>query len=213
MGFTQPLGLLALLAVPVVLYLHLFRRRFEPRKVSALFLFAADALPASAGRTKTRLLNTVSLWCELIAATALALWLGGFYVGAPEAEQHLVVVLDDSASMQATGPLGDTREQAQGFVEGAIRALPSSAEVTVIRTGVRPEVIAGPRARTAGALAALSTWSPGQPVHDPSRAWERRQRERHQRIVCAANCGLPRFNSERVTEGFYDTALNEASDA
>ena len=48
MGFSNPLGLLALLAIPLVLYLHLFRRRFEPRRVSALFLFAADALPAAA---------------------------------------------------------------------------------------------------------------------------------------------------------------------
>ena len=172
MGFSQPLGLLALLAVPLILYLHLFRRRFAPRRVSALFLFAADALPAAAGRTRTRLLKTVSLWSELIAALALALWLGGLHVGAAQAEAHLVLVLDDSASMQGRGPLGDTQEKARAFAQRAIRDLPASAAVTLLRTGRRPEVLAGPRARPAAALAALGTWVPRRPLHDPSRAWE-----------------------------------------
>ena len=39
--FQSPLGLLALLGVPAVVLLHLFRRRFERRPVSALFLWEA----------------------------------------------------------------------------------------------------------------------------------------------------------------------------
>ena len=127
MGFANPLGLLALLAIPAILYLHLFRRRFRERNVSALFLFAADALPTSAGRTRSRLLRTASLWCELLAAFALALWLGGLHFGAPDAERHVVLVLDDSASMNATGPLGDTLEKARAFARRRIEALPLPA--------------------------------------------------------------------------------------
>jgi hypothetical protein len=40
--FAHPLGLLALLALPAVVALHLYRRRFELRRVSALFLWRVD---------------------------------------------------------------------------------------------------------------------------------------------------------------------------
>ena len=100
MTFTTPLGLLGLLAVPAVLFLHLFRRQLRERSVAGLFLFAPELLVASAGRQRTRLLRTASLWLECVAATALGLWLGGLSFGGSEAV-HLVVVLDDSASMSA----------------------------------------------------------------------------------------------------------------
>ena len=53
MTFTAPLGLLALLALPAVLWLHLFRTRLPERRVAALFLFPAQSLIAGAGRTRT----------------------------------------------------------------------------------------------------------------------------------------------------------------
>ena len=60
MTFTAPLGLLALLAVPAVLLLHLFRNKLPQRRIAALFLFPPQALVAGAGRTRTRLLRTPS---------------------------------------------------------------------------------------------------------------------------------------------------------
>ena len=53
--FAYPPGLLALLGVPAVVALHLYRRRFQPQRVSALFLWGlADRTPLS-GRTRERL--------------------------------------------------------------------------------------------------------------------------------------------------------------
>ena len=75
MTLANPLGLLALLAVPAVVLLHTFRRRLQERRVAGLFLFLGDRLVADAGRTRTRLLQTPSLWLECLAAAALALWL------------------------------------------------------------------------------------------------------------------------------------------
>ncbi|MBL9077743.1 MAG: BatA domain-containing protein, partial [Planctomycetes bacterium] len=92
MTFTAPLGLLALLAVPAVLVLHLFRRRLPERRVAGLFLWHGDRLVTTAGRTRTRLLRTPSLWLELLAAVVLAAWLAGLSFGGARA-RHLVVVL------------------------------------------------------------------------------------------------------------------------
>ncbi len=172
MGFTAPLGLLALLGIPAVLILHLYRRRFRERQVAGLFLFAPDALPADAGRTRSRLLRTPSLWLELLAALLLALWLGGFHLGAPPARPHLVVVLDDSASMGARTSSQSVTEAARSWVEERIDELASDdVVVTLVTTGRRPQVLVGPRASRREALEALRAWRPTRPTHDPSTAW------------------------------------------
>ena len=75
--FANPLGLLALLAVPAVVALHLYRRRFEPRPVSALFLWGADDRAPVAGRKREPLRTSVSFWCELLAVALLALAFSG----------------------------------------------------------------------------------------------------------------------------------------
>ncbi|MBL8728111.1 MAG: BatA domain-containing protein [Planctomycetes bacterium] len=164
MTLLQPLGLLALLAVPAIVVLHLFRRQLRQRRAAGLFLFAADRLIADAGRTRTRLLHTPSLWLECLAATLLALWLAGPSFGGARA-RHLVFVLDDSASMQA-----GAQARAAAAVRQQVSALGGGGVVTLLRTGPRPAVLAGPAARPGDALAALAGWRPVQRRHDPGPA-------------------------------------------
>jgi hypothetical protein len=92
-----PLGLLALVALPAVVILHLYRRRLRQRRVAGLFLFRADELTASAGRRRTRLLRSLSLLLELLAALCAALLLSRPSLGLTGQERHVVIVLDDSA--------------------------------------------------------------------------------------------------------------------
>ena len=162
MSFTTPLGLLALLGIPAVVFLHLFRRRFRVRRVAGLFLFAPDALAASAGRTRTRLLKTPSFWLEILAALLIALWLGGLSIGAAERVVHVVVVLDDSASMGAAGAPGRTRKA----LDDLLSELPRNTLGTLITTGARPEIVAGPRAPTALVRSVLDEQAPRRPAHD-----------------------------------------------
>ncbi len=51
MIFATPLGLLALLAIPAIVAIHLFRRRFPVRPVAGLFLWQmAQQTPEGGGR-------------------------------------------------------------------------------------------------------------------------------------------------------------------
>ncbi len=170
MSFATPLGLLALLALPAVLALHLFRRRRAPRRVAGLFLFAPDAQAAAAGRRRDRLQRTASLWLELAAALALALWLGGLTIGSAAQPVHCVVVLDDSASMAAEAGGASWAERARAAVREAVAEQPAGARVTLIRTGPRPAVGLGPRAPLAQLDSALERYDPRQPGHDPGPA-------------------------------------------
>lgn len=170
MSFAAPLGLLALLAVPVVLALHFFRRRLRPRRVAALFLFPREELSAAAGRTRTRLLRSASLAFELAAAVLLALWLAGASCGARAVQRHVVVVLDDSASMGARGAGASVAEKARAAVAEALRSDGGADVATLVLTGPRPEIAFGPRAPADGVGAALAAFAPAKSRHDPAPA-------------------------------------------
>lgn len=167
MSLLSPLGLLALLAVPAILVLHLYRRRPQVRRVSAAFLFATGVPDSDAGRQRMRVRNQASLVLELLAAIAIALWLAEPRFGISADPRTLVLVLDDSASMLALG--GDGRsacDRARGAAVAALDALPDDTRFAVVRSGTRPAVLAGPNATRDEALAALRGWLPRQLGHD-----------------------------------------------
>lgn len=155
-----------MLGVPLVLALHVFRRRFVPREISALFLWQREDRSSPAGRRRQNLMRSPSLWCELLAALALGLALGGpRSCGTPRAE-HLVVVLDSSASMSAKTPTGSLADRARALIAARIQDLPSGSRISLIATGPEPKVLSGPLALPAEALEALKHWDPAIGTHD-----------------------------------------------
>lgn len=166
--FTNPIGLLALLAIPTVLALHWFRRRFRERKVAGLFLFPREALVADAGRTRTTLLRSWSLLLELLAVLVLALVFSGLTCGARDTSKHLVVVLDHSASMGAKGLSRTIVEKAREAVRARMKALGGDARVTLIASGAHPEIVVGPHATQSEAEGYLERFAPQSPSHDIS---------------------------------------------
>jgi len=160
--FLEPLGLLALLAVPAVVALHLFRRRFRPRVVSAVFLWKDPELAPSPGRKIERLRSSASLLLEVAAAALLALAFAGPKLpGAGEAT-HFVAVLDESASMSARRAPGapSAADRARDLVRERVAALPRGSRVTLVASGRRPRCLAGPAAFAAEALERLDASPP-----------------------------------------------------
>ena len=101
MTFAAPLGLLALLAIPAIVAIHLLRRRFPVRPVAGLFLWQAAHDVPDGGRRIDKLPWTISLLLECLAALALALIIAGATLTPSASSEHLVVLLDDSVSMTA----------------------------------------------------------------------------------------------------------------
>ena len=161
MIFTTPLGLLALLAIPAIVAIHLFRRRFPVRAVAGLFLWEmAQRTPEGGGRI-TKLPITASLILECLAALALALILAGARLSSAGVSQHLVVLLDDSASMAAVNAAGESaRDRAVRRVLAAIDRLGPGGRITLIISGERPSVLVGPAALALEAGPALERWRP-----------------------------------------------------
>ena len=169
MIFTAPLGLLALLAIPAIVAIHLFRRRFPPRPVAGLFLWQILRQTPEGGGRIARLPITASLILECLAALALALIIAGARIRPASVNEHLVVLLDDSASMSAVNARGESaRDRAVRRVLAEIERLGSNARVTLVLSGERPSVFVGPAALAVEARSLLENpekWKPEAPHH------------------------------------------------
>jgi len=163
----NPLGLLALLALPAIVALHCFRRRYRARAVTGLFLYGPPPAVVAAGRTPRRLVQAPSLWLELLAALAATWWLCDPHLADRERAAHLVLVLDSSRALQAVATDGVSAEaRARAAAEALIAGLARDDRVTVVASGPAPRLIAGPGARVAAARVALGRWQADQPWHE-----------------------------------------------
>jgi hypothetical protein len=163
----EPAALLALLALPAIVGLHLFRRARERRVVSALFLWDEPEREALAGRRREPLRKNLSLLLELLTAACLALALAGPRGCADDAARHLVFVLDDTASMgQRQGDAPSAAERVRDEIAAELAAAPADTRVTLLASGEPPRVLCGPRASIDSARAALARYTPAA-VHHP----------------------------------------------
>lgn len=131
----QPFGLLALLSLPAIVWMHRHVLRARRREVSSLSLWRAREQVAHEGRVRRRIPDWLLLALELAAALAMTLVLAGFDLQAPSAAQpRVALIIDASASM--AGGLGEARplervRAALGELAGRARGL----RVTLISAG------------------------------------------------------------------------------
>lgn len=175
MHFANPWGLLSLVALPVILVIHLYHRRYPTLMVAGLHLWGVETHTTTAGRTRERLPITRSLLLELLAALVLSLVLSDPRWGDIGKVVHLVVVLDNSASMSSKPPgLSEKsfRDAAVDELEQRVQKLPRGSVVTLLQTGRRPEMLAGPAIEWDEAKRKLAEWQPALPKHDFQATWD-----------------------------------------
>ena len=161
MTFGAPLGLLALLAVPAIIAAYFLRRRQPPRTVSALFLWRTPEQRAEAGPRLQRFSRERSLLLELLAVLFAALFLADVRCGEAATKQHVVIILDGSLSMSAEGVADKAKTEVARLAHAE-----NAGVLTLVESGLKPSLLAGPQLETDRALAALEKWEPAQPAHD-----------------------------------------------
>ena len=142
MGFLAPSALFfGLLAIPL-LALYLLRVRGRERRVSSTFLWRHVVHDIEANTLWQRLRPSLLLLLQLLALAALVLALAGtYFLRASGIDGDLILVLDASASMQASDVVPSRFGQAQQEALRLIDQLPQSNLATVIRMGDVPEVL------------------------------------------------------------------------
>lgn len=154
LSLATPAGLAFLLALPVIAWLHLRRRR--PRRVLVPSLTPWLVLVPSAPPRRRRVPPTVLLLLHLSAAACLALALAGPTVGgAPDGVVDRAIVLDVSSSMGAGDRWAEALARARSLA-GAARGA-----VSLVTLEARPRVLAARDIDGRAVGAALGDLAPG----------------------------------------------------
>ena len=158
----QPLGLWALTGIPIVLAIHMLQHEAKRYKISTMFLIERVQMDGKEGRILDQIRNSSQLWLHLLAVLLLTWilvqprWLKN------DSFQHIIVVLDESASMFAfrTEVKATLQKTLPAFLNLAAftewTLLPSSLESTTLYSGGELEQL----------FTSLSDWDPVRGEHD-----------------------------------------------
>lgn len=162
---TYPLGLLGLVAVPALIGLYVLQRRHRKIPVSSLLLWQIHVLERHGGRSAQRLKTPLSFFLELLVLLLLLLALIEPRWHRVRTDRPVLVVLDDSASLQARQSDGKTTaERAVEYLSGMFRFRPRTP-VRLVLAGDTPRVDRD-SIPAAQLDARLSAWRPAAPASD-----------------------------------------------
>lgn len=154
LAFAAPAGLAAFLALPIILWLHLRRRR--PRRILVPSLAPWLVLVPAAPPRRRRIPPTLLLALHLSAATALALALARPTLGrGAAAAVDRAVILDLTTSMGAEGRWPEALVRARALLDGTRGA------ATLVTLEPRPRVLVARAVDGRSAQEALDRLAPG----------------------------------------------------
>src|SRR5918997_6350579 len=142
MPFLAPLGLLGLLAIPVIVALYVLRLRRDERSVSSTYLWQQLVRDVEANAPWQRLRRSLLLLLQLLLAAALALVVARPFAERPTGlSRDLVLVVDASASMRATDEFPDRMTAAKRAAVAALDELPADGRVSIVAAGAAARVV------------------------------------------------------------------------
>ena len=142
--FALPIGLIALIAVPIIIALFALRPTRVRYVVASHMLWQEALRDVREGSGLTRLLRNLSLLLFVLAALSAALALGDpRWLGVTPGAKDLVIVLDISASMRADGASDSRINMAIAEARRRIDALPVGGRIAVLTSGRYPRVQLG----------------------------------------------------------------------
>lgn len=141
---TYPLALMAAAALPALAAIYILRNRYRRREVSSLMLWEFAVLSREGGAKVNKLQLPLVFFLELLALALLVTAATGPRWQLPAHARPLVVILDDSASMLASGnAIGTDSPRAKAAT--ALEEILKSRKFLSIRL-----VLAGPKPRVLG---------------------------------------------------------------
>lgn len=142
MSFLLPLGLLALLTLPIIALLHLIQRRRERRKVPSLQIWR-DLQRETIQQKPRRLPLTLLLLLHLLLALLLTIALGQPLLETARGQAtHTVIVLDTSTSMAAADETPSRIEAAKAEARRLIANPARGDSAALIELSAQPRIVA-----------------------------------------------------------------------
>ncbi len=140
MFFTLPWMLLGLLGLPALAAIYWLRSRAKRQTVSSLFLWADQKRTHQGGRVFQKLQTPLTFFLELLAITAIVLAAADPGITQTRSTRSLIVVLDNSFSMQAGIPESSHDRAVQRLTEELGRLNYVSK---IVLAGEQPQLLGG----------------------------------------------------------------------
>src|SRR3954470_1575235 len=132
MPFVSPLALLGLLFVPAVLAMYLLKLRRDRTLIPSTLLWQKLVADVEANAPWQKLRRSLLLLIQLLLVLILVFLAARPFIERPAGlAQDLVLVIDTSASMQATDVAPNRLEAAKQAAIDALKDLPSGGKVSV----------------------------------------------------------------------------------
>jgi hypothetical protein len=143
MPFLTPLALAGLLFVPVVIAMYLLKLRRDEAVVPSTLLWQKLVADVEANAPWQKLRRSLLLLLQLLLVLILVLLAARPFVERPAGlAGDIVLVIDTSASMQATDVSPNRLEAAKAMALEALRDLPAGGKVSVVAAGRTAKVVA-----------------------------------------------------------------------
>ncbi|MFN8620173.1 MAG: VWA domain-containing protein [Chloroflexota bacterium] len=159
MSLLAPLGLLGLVALPLIVAFYMLRLRREERTVGSTWLWQQLVRDVEANTPWQKLRRSLLLLLQLLLALLLVLAVARPALDRPAGlSRDLVLVVDASASMGATDETPDRLAAARRAAIQALGDLPADGKVSVIAAAESARVMvneAADKERAARAIAAI----------------------------------------------------------
>ena len=144
MGFFNTIGLLALIGVPLIIILHMLKRKQKDVHVPSIYLWERATDTSVQSKPWQKLKKSLPLILQLAAAASLGLAAARPYISAFGTAYNYVIVMDTSSSMSAED-MGESRlEYAKERAGKLINSSSALSKITVIAAGKNSYVAYGP---------------------------------------------------------------------
>jgi Ca-activated chloride channel family protein len=166
-SFLAPLALAGLLFLPVVVAMYLLKLRRDEAKVPSTLLWHKLVSDVEANAPWQRLRRSLLLLLQLLLVLILAFLAARPFIERPAGlAGDVVLVIDTSASMQATDVAPTRLDAAKAAAIDALKELPAGAKVSVIAAGRTARVIANGTSDLGNAKQAINAIPPTSDVGD-----------------------------------------------
>ncbi len=204
MGFLLPSALaFAGLAIPIIIF-YMLKLRRRPARVSSLMLWQQVIQDRQANAPWQRIRRNLLLLLQLLILALLVLALARPYFNVAAAVQgNVVILLDASASMQATDVVPTRFAVAQNEARSLIDRLSASDAVTLIAVESTPRILASSSTDHGSIRRSLTNLEPSSAPAD----WDSAL------TLAAANAGtLPDASVVIISDGGLNTSFNNETE-
>ncbi len=141
MGISNLFGLLALLAVPIIILLYMFRPKHRLIDVPSTFLWQQITEQLANAKKFEKLKKSILLILDILIAIFITALLLGIFFTSTSTQDHHIILIDGSFSMNSTDVEPSRFERAKEMAKDYVSSLKDDSDITVILLNESPKII------------------------------------------------------------------------